>query len=178
LSKEDRERLIAAAPPPLAALLTGFNHTGSRPGELATATVADFDAQGGSVTLRHRKGRGSVVRARAVWLSDAGVEFFKQQASGKLPKAPLISNAFGEHFTDQQWCGGIEKAVKAAGGMPAGTSAYAFRHSRASDLLQEFGFDPLSVALQLGTSVAMIERHYFHLIQSRFREKLNAVKSA
>ena len=58
------------------------------------------------------------MRARAAQLSDAGIEFFKQQVRGKLPKAPLISNQYGEHFTDQQWCGGIEKAVKAAGAMP------------------------------------------------------------
>jgi integrase len=178
LTKEQRARLIAAAPPALAALLTGYMHTGSRPSELAAATVADFDAAGGSVTLRHHKGRGAEVKERAVWLSDAGIEFFKQQAKGKLPKAPLISNDAGKHFTDQQWCGGIQSAVKAAGAMPAGTTAYAFRHSRASDLLQEFGFDPLSVALQLGTSVGMVEKHYFHLISTSFREKLNAVKAA
>jgi hypothetical protein len=51
--------------------------------------------------LRHRKGRGGKVRSRAVQLADSGVEIFKAQARDKLPKAPLISNQNGEHFT--QW---------------------------------------------------------------------------
>jgi integrase len=178
LSAEQRDRLIAAAPPALAALLTGYSHTGSRPSELAAATVADFNPEAGTVSLRHRKGRGGKVRARAVQLSDAGIEFFKQQCKGKLPKAPLVSNDAGKHFTDQQWCGQIEKAVKAAGAMPEGVSAYSFRHSRISELLQNYGVDPLTVAAQCGTSIAMIEKFYYSFISSSMKAKLNAVRAA
>jgi integrase len=177
LTPDQTARLIAAASPTLAAFMTGLSHTGSRPGELAAATVADFNAQGGSITLSSRKGKGGKVKVRAVWLSDVGVAFFKAQAKGKLPKAPLISNEFGEHFTDQQWCGGIEKARDAAGAMPTGTTAYAFRHTRVSELLQTYGIDPLSAAVQIGTSLEMFQRTYFHLIPDQFRAKLNAVKS-
>lgn len=81
---------IAAAPKALAALLTGYKHTGARPSELANATVADFDASGGTVVLRSRKGRGSKIRARAVTLSIEGIQFCNAQARSKLPGAPLM----------------------------------------------------------------------------------------
>jgi hypothetical protein len=43
---------------------------------------------------------------------------------------------------------------------PAGRrgSADSFRHARISELLQLYGIDPLTVAGQSGTSLAMIER--------------------
>jgi integrase len=103
---------------------------------------------------------------------------FKSQARGKLPKVPLISNQYGDHFSDQQWCGGIEKAVKAAGAMPNGVSAYSFRHSRISELLQNYGVDPLTVAAQCGTSIATIEKFYYSFISSSMKAKLNAVRAA
>jgi integrase len=186
LTGQQRDRLIAAAPKPLAALLTGFTHTGARPSELANATVADFDAKGGSVTLKHHKGRGGKLRTRAVMLSDTGAAFFRAQIRGKLPQAPLISNDEGKHWTDQQWCAGIERAIVAANltakkpaqRIPAGASAYSFRHTRISELLQLYQVDPLTTAQQTGTSVAMIEAYYFKFISGSMRDKLNAIKTS
>jgi integrase len=186
LTEEQRELLIAAAPPALAALLTGFTHTGARPSELARATVADFDPIGGTVALSHHKGRGGKVRSRAAQLDDDGIKFFKEQTRGKLPKAPLISNAAGAHWTKARWCRGIADAIttankaakKPAQRIPAGASAYSFRHTRISELLQLYGIDPLTTAQQTGTSIAMIEKFYYKFIASSMREKLNAVKQA
>jgi integrase len=186
LTADQRDRLIAAAPKNLAALLTGYTHTGARPSELALAMVEDFDAKGGTVTLRHRKGRGAQIKSRAVQLSDEGIEFFKDQARRKLPQAALISNDEGTHWTDQQWCDGIASTIaavnkaakKPALRIPAGASAYSFRHTRISELLQVFKIDPLTTAQQTGTSVAMIEKYYFKFISSAMREKLNAVKAS
>ncbi len=186
LTATQRDRIIGNASKSLAALLTGFAHTGARPGELARATVADFDARGGTVTLRHHKGRGGKLRVRATMLSDAGAAFFRVQARGKLPGAPLISNDTGGHWTDQQWCAGIERAIKAANAsakkadqrIPKGASAYSFRHARISELLQVYGIDPLTVAQQTGTGLNMIEAHYFKFISGSMRDKLNAVKAS
>jgi integrase len=185
LTAQQRDRLIAAAPKPLAALLTGYANTGARPSELAKAVVADFDSKGGTVTLKHHKGRGGKQRTRAVMLSDTGAQFFRTQIRGKLPQAPLISNEAGGHWTDQQWCDGIARAIIAANAkakkpaqrIPAGASAYAFRHTRISELLQTYGVDPVTVAAQCGTSVLMIEKSYFKFISSSMRDKLNAVKA-
>lgn len=186
LTAEQRDKIIATAPKPLANLLTGYTHTGARPSELAKATVADFDAKGGTVTLRHYKGRGGKLRPRAVMLSDTGAAFFHVQARGKLPTAPLISNDTGGHWSDQQWCAGIERAIiavnskakKPAQRIPKGASAYSFRHTRISELLQVYGVDPLTVAAQTGTGLNMIERYYFKFISSSMKNKLNAVKAS
>ena len=58
----------------------------------------------------------------------------------------------------------------------SGVSAYAFRHSRISELLQVHGIDPLTVAVQTGTSLHQIEKTYYKFIPSAMKEKLAAVK--
>ena len=184
LTEEQRNRLIAAAPKALAALLTGYMHTGARPSELAIATVAEFDPGAGTVVLRSRKGRGSKIRARAVTLSNQGIQFFKAQARSKLPGAPLISNADGGHWEAEKWSIAIraaaetanKKAKKSSQRIPSGVSAYSFRHTRISELLQRYGVDPLTVAAQCGTSLVMIEKYYFEFIAGSMRDKLNAVR--
>jgi integrase len=140
LTPERRAHLIAHSSKPLAALLTGYTHTGARPSELAEATVTDFDPFAGTIILRHRKGRGAKLRSRSVMLSDEGLAFFRAQARGKLPKAPLISGADGRHWRAGDWSVAIRAAAlaanaavgKAARYIPERVSAYSFRHSRIS----------------------------------------------
>jgi integrase len=170
----------------LAALLTGYTHMGCRPSELANATVADFDPAGGTVSVRHRKGKGSHLRVRAVTLSSDGIVFFQKHARGKVPTAPLIAREDGTHWHRVAWARGIraaatkanKKAKKPAQRIPADVSAYSFRHTRISELLQLGGVDPLTVAVQCGTSVGQIEKHYYKFIASTMRAKLNAMKAA
>jgi len=56
-------------------------------------------------------------------------------------------------------------------------SAYSFRHARISELLQVYHIDPLTVAAQTGTSLAMIERAYLRFIPSALQEKLAALET-
>jgi integrase len=189
LSADERARLIGAAPQALAAFLEGLSHLGARPSELARATVADFDARGATVTLWSRKGRNAKKRTRATELSTAGLEFFRVQVRGKTPKAPLIANDEGGHWTDQQWCAGIERTIAAINTaadktktpelrVRKGVSAYSFRHSRISELLQIYQVDPLTVCKNVGTSIQMLELHYFKFIKGSMRAKLDAVVKA
>jgi integrase len=183
LTAEQRAHLIAHSPKPLAALLTGYSHTGARPSELALATVSDFDPISSALTLRHRKGRGSKLRLRAVMLSDDACTFFRTHSRDKLPKAPLISGPDGEHWRAGDWSVAIRSAATAANmsamklsqRIPIHVSAYSFRHSRISELLQVYGVDPLTVAQQCGTSMLMIEKYYFKSISSAMRTKLNPI---
>lgn len=185
LTADQRERLIKKAEPALRAYLRGLEHSGARPSELAQATVADFDKVHGSLTLRHRKGRPARIKARAVTLSDDGVEFFMTQIRGKLPGAPLILNEDGKHWRRHEWSIGIRAAIvavnekaKPAARIPDGASAYSFRHARISELLQLYGVDPLTVAQQTGTSLAMMEKYYFKFVPKALQDKLNAVVAA
>jgi hypothetical protein len=62
------------------------------------------------------------------------------------------------------------RAVNAAQGkvrIPEGATAYILMHARMSELLQVHGVDPLSVAQQTGTSLAMIEKAYHRFIRLR-----------
>ena len=56
--------------------------------------------------------------------------------------------------------------------------AYAFRHARISELLQVHGIDPITVAIQCGTSVVMIEKVYYKFIPSAMRDKLKKLEAA
>ena len=56
-------------------------------------------------------------------------------------------------------------------------TAYSFRHARVSELLQAYGVDPLTMAAQTGTSIAMIEKAYLRFIPSAMQEKLAALEA-
>jgi len=70
-----------------------------------------------------------------------------------------------------------EKALGKAR-IPSGVGAYTFRHARISELFQIHGVDPLTVAQQTGTSIAMIEKAYMRFIPAALQQKLEAVKEA
>jgi len=183
LTPAQRAALISACEPATAAFLRGLEMTGARPKELAAATVGDLDAAHGTLTLRHRKGRPAKLRTRVVVLGADAIPFFKRQAKRKVPAAPLFPEGSGVPFRRHIWSctirAGITKANQRAREpkrIPQGASAYSFRHARISELLQIHGIDPLTVAAQTGTSLAMIEKAYFKFIASAMREKLAAIK--
>ena len=181
LTPEQRRALIGAVEPSLAEFLRALELTGARPGELAGATAGDFD--GTCLRLSHRKGRPPKLRTRYVTLSNDGVRFFKSQVKRKLPGAPLLSESGERPWRRHRWARAVAAAIaeynqKARGKsrIPPEASAYSFRHSRISELLQVYGIDPLTVAQQTGTSLAMIERAYFKFIPSAMKEKLEAAR--
>jgi integrase len=188
LTPEQRKRLIELVPKELANYLRGLECTGARPSELAIATVSDFYAKQGSITLKHRKGRPPKLKTRAVILGSSDVPFFKELVQDKCPTDPLVPNTIGGHWRRHEWSMGIREAIKAANkeqadrrrkpsapSIPRGACAYSFRHARISELLQDYGVDPLTVAAQTGTSLAMIEKYYYKFFSNELRNKLDAV---
>jgi integrase len=188
LDAAQRKAIVDASDPYLAEFLRGLGHTGARPKELAAVRAGDFD--GAQLRLQHRKGRPAKLRTRYVVLDGAGVRFFSTQAARKLPGAFLFTQDGQRSWTNHDWARAFQAAVSIvnasakgklripvaikAKGQP-GASAYSFRHARISELLQVHGIDPLTVAHQTGTSVAVIEKTYFKFIPSAMREKLAAV---
>ena len=181
LNEQQRRALIAAATPFAAAFIRGIELTGARPHELASAVVADFNGE--TLRLAHRKGRPPKLRVRHTVLGADGIAFFKQQIAGKLPKAPIFTEDGETAWRRHMWCRRIRETIAAHNKdvdpkkrIPVEASAYSFRHARISELLQLHGVDPLTVAAQTGTSLAMLEKAYFKFIPNALREKLAAVK--
>lgn len=181
LTPEQRTALIAEVGSFAADFLRGLEYTCARPGELAAATVADFD--GSSLKLSHRKGRSGKLRACYVTLSNEGVRFFRSQVRRKLPATPIFTEDGVKLWRRHQWARAVNARVLAHNRrtrgklrIPPEASAYSFRHLRISELLQVYGIDPLTVAQQTGTSLAMIEKAYFRFIPSAMRQKLEAAR--
>lgn len=184
LTPEQRTELMRAATQNTADFLRSLELTGARPHEMAVAKVGDFD--GKRVRLAHRKGKPPKLRVRYTTLSSAGVAFFEKHAKDKLPTAPLFTEDGINAWKRHRWGRAVRAAVtaynekaKPADRLPSeGVGAYAFRHARISELLQIHQVDPLTVAHQTGTSLAMIEKTYFKFIPKAMTEKLEALKSA
>lgn len=181
LTPAQRQSILANATVTAADFFRALELTGARPGEIARATVADFDGE--QLRLTHRKGRPPRLRTRYTVLNDDGIAFFRKMSRDKLPAARLFCRDNGKPWTYQTW-GELMRAAIAVyhskcltkNRLPSGASAYSFRHSRISELLQIHGIDPLTVAVQTGTSLHQIEKTYYKFIPQALKAKLAAIK--
>jgi integrase len=169
LTTEQRKKLLEACPDDLRSLVTALLLTPARPGEIASATAQDFDRRNGAITLRGKTGQ------REVTLSSQAVEFFAEQARGKIGNAPLLTRADGQSWNKDSWKRPFKAALKKAG-LPVDMVAYSLRHTAISQLIQG-GVDVFLIAKMAGTSVAMIEKHYGHLRHDHTRQRLDRVQS-
>jgi hypothetical protein len=110
-------------------------------------------------------------------LDEDGLAFFRSQAAGKSPNAPLFLDN-GKPWRRDRWAQEVRAAIAShnetavgAARISTDASAYSFRHARISELLQVYSVDPLTVAAQTGTSLRMIERTYFKFIRSAMLTK-------
>ncbi len=87
---------------------------------------------------------------------------FADQSKDKLPTAPLFMRANGVRWDRNSWKLPIRAAAKTLG-LPPEATAYTLRHSTITDLVTA-GLPLLTIAQISGTSAAMIERHYGHLV--------------
>jgi len=177
-SKQERLRLIAAAPPDFAMFLKALFLTGTRPGELAKLSVEDFDKNLG--TLRIPSGK---TKARICTLSTDAVAFFDEVTRGRPANAtllPMATPVVRKDFSiDDRWCKDRWKlqwrdSAKRAG-IHEEAVLYATRHTAISEWIIG-GVSAFEAAQWAGTSVEMIERHYGHLRLETTRAKLDTVR--
>lgn len=167
LDADQRRALIANSPADLALLLETMCLVPLRPGAVASLTASSFDKRLGVLTV----GKDKQKRDRKIGLPAATAAFFAQQAKGKLPGAPLLARADGAQWNKDSWKYPFKAAVMAAKLPPAAT-AYALRHSAITDLIVLHHLDTLTVAQLSGTSLAMIEKHYGHLLRDHAAKAL------
>lgn len=157
LDREERKRLIRFLPPDLALFVYGLSVLSLRPGALANARVADFDARLDVLTLWiDKSGDG-----RKVKLPSSIADILRQASMNRPSAEPLFARDDGTAWNKDAWKKILKRAATAAA-LPTTTIAYALRHSAITDLVHG-GLDLLTVAQISGTSVAMIEKHYGHL---------------
>jgi hypothetical protein len=99
------------------------------------------------------------------------------------PSSVLITEDGEQAWRPHMWTRRTREAIaahikepKPRERLPSEASAYSFRHVRVSELLQLHNVDPLTVAMQTGTSVAMIEKAYHKFIPSAWQEKLASLR--
>lgn len=160
LDVTQRRALIASAPADLAALLKALSLVPFRPGAMAALTAGSFDKRLGVLTV----GKDKAGQDRKITLPPATAAFFAEHAKDKLPGAPLLARADGQFWNKDSWKYPFKDAVIAANLPPAAT-AYALRHSTITDLIALHRLDTMTVATLSGTSLAMIEKHYGHLLR-------------
>nr|WP_095012916.1 tyrosine-type recombinase/integrase [Tsuneonella mangrovi] len=169
LDRDERRKLIDATCEEARPFVKALCLLPLRPGALAGLTVRDFDKRTRSLTI----GKDKNGNPRQISLPQVIADFFADQVKDKLPAAPIFARAGGEAWNKDAWKYPIKEAVKAAG-LPGAASAYTLRHSVITDLIRA-RLPILTVAQLSGTSVAMIESHYGHLVRDDAEEALASI---
>lgn len=156
----ERRRLLASADEASAPLVRAMCLLPLRPGAIAALCVRHFDGRTRTLTV----GKDKSGRDRQIAVPQLIADFLSVQTKGKLPGMSIFARADGKVWNKDAWKHPIKEAAKAAN-LPSGLSAYTLRHSVITDLIRE-GLPILTVAQLSGTSVAMIEKHYGHLVRN------------
>jgi integrase len=166
LDVPQRRALLAAATGGVRDLIEAALLTGARPGELASALRSAFDSRTKMLTLRGKTG------TRTIPLSPAAVTLFERLSKSKLPTAALFTRDDGKAWQRAEWTELVRAAAEAAriegvpaekAKLPAGVCLYSCRHTYITQAIGD-GLTTLEVARFTGTSLAMIEKHYGHLV--------------
>lgn len=159
LDRKERARMLGKVDADAAPFVRALNLMPLRPGAVASLHAGDFDKRTRTLTI----GKDKNGRPRQITMPTVTADFLAEQAKGKLPTALMFTRANGQAWNKDAWKHPIKEAVVAAK-LPGATSAYTLRHSVITDLVRA-GLPVLTVAQLSGTSVAMIERHYGHLVK-------------
>lgn len=171
LDVKQRRALVRAAKGAVRDLIEATALTGARPGELVGAKRSQFEPRTGSMTFKTFK--GGKERVRTIPLSPAALALFKRLAKGKLPGAYVLTDDDGRPWAHSGWDDLVRDAAKKAK-LPRGVVLYTLRHSWITDALRG-GMGTLDVARLTGTSLAMLDEHYGHLVAEAARERLATV---
>jgi len=171
LTDEQVQALLNAADGGLKDLIHAGVLTGGRYGEIAGAKVKDLSIEEGTLILSSNK-----TGKRTVWLSDAGLDFFRERSALKLPSAYLILQDNGKAWGKSNHSREFFRACRRAK-LPDETIFYSLRHYHISKALLA-GVSAQVVAENCGTSIRMIEKHYGKFLKSDRRKMMNNIEIA
>jgi len=159
LDRAERKRLLQSTEAEAMPFVQALCLLPLRPGALASLHAGDFDKRTRTLTI----GKDKDGRPRQITVPQVIADFLAERVEGKLPAAPMFTRDGGREWNKDAWKHPVKNAVKTAT-LPGGATAYTLRHSVITDLVRN-GMPVLTVAQLSGTSVAMIERHYGHLVR-------------
>ena len=149
--------------------MQGALETGARYGELARLTVADFNADTGTIAIRMSK----TGKPRHVVLTDQGAEFFKQICAGRAGFELMFTKRDGGGWLPSHQIRRIANTCERANIKPA-INFHVLRHTWPS-LAVMSGVPLLVVAKNLGhADTRMVEKHYGHLAPSYIADAIRA----
>jgi integrase len=161
LTVAEAKRLINASDPEFRPVVQAALQTGCRYGELARLTVADFNADAGTIAVRKSKSG----KPRHVVLTEEGAGFFKQLCAGRAGNEVMLGKASGGAWLKSHQARPMMDACERAKITPP-ASIHVLRHTWAS-LAVMAGVPLLVVAKNLGhMDTRMVEKHYGHLAPS------------
>jgi len=169
LDREERKAMIDVTSDEARPFVKALCLLPLRPGALAGLKVRDFDKRTRALTI----GKDKNGKPRQLTMPQVVAEFFEVQVKNKLPAASIFTRTGGTVWNKDAWKHPIKDAVKAAG-LPGAVAAYTLRHSVITDLIRA-RLPILTVAQLSGTSVAMIEKHYGHLVRDDAEEALASI---
>jgi integrase len=169
LTVAECKRLINAAAPDFRRLVQAALQTGCRYSELCRLTVADFDADNGTLTIHITKSG----KPRHTALTDEGVALFREWCAGRAESEILLLRANGKPWCISQQQGPMQKACERARIVPV-VSFHILRHTVGSMLAMR-GVPMGVIAGQLGHSNTKVtERFYAHLAPSYIADTVRA----
>lgn len=169
LDREERKALIDATCEEAQPFVKALCLLPLRPGALAGLKVGDFDKRTRALTV----GKDKNGNPRQLTMPQVIADFFEVQVRNKLPAASIFARTDGAAWNKDAWKYPVKDAVSAAG-LPDAASAYTLRHSVITDLIRA-RLPIFTVAQLSGTSVAMIEKHYGHLVRDDAEEALASI---
>jgi integrase len=165
LTLAEAKRLIYACDAEFRPLVQAALQTGARYGELGKLTVADFNPDVGTVTIRQSKSG----KARHIVLTDEGRTFFRQLTTGRAGSEMMFEKQWGMSHQLRPMAEAVQRAK-----IKPSISFHGLRHTWASHAVMN-GVPLMIVAKNLGHSDSrMVEKHYGHLEPSFIADAIRA----
>lgn len=169
LDGDECRRLLESTEREAGPLVDALRRLPLRPGAMAALKVSDFDSRTRTLTI----GKDKSGNPRQITVPQETANFLQLQCKGKPPAAHIFTRRSGKQWNKDAWKHPIKSAATAAK-LPSNVSAYTLRHSVITDLVR-CGLPILTVAQLADTSVAMIEKHYGHLVRHDAERALAAL---
>jgi integrase len=170
LTEDEVQKVLNACDKDFRALVYAAIVTACRYNELATMTVANYNAANKSISLLQPKTQ----KVKHVFLNDSEAKLFDGLVKRKKPTDKVFTKADGSEWVKDDQRYRLRKALKAAG-INRPVRFHDCRHTAAS-LLAAGKVDLAYISKHLGHSSQRVTERYRHLVESHLAETIRAAK--